>query len=67
MPDISKCNNINCPIRLTCYRFVSEPSSFKQAYKNYTPIIEADGSVTCEGFYKLLDNQDEFEKQDKRK
>lgn len=66
MPDISKCNNIHCPIRLTCYRFVSKPFSLKQAYQKFTPVIEADGSVTCEGFYKLLDSQDEFEKQNER-
>lgn len=61
MPDISKCSNVNCPIRLTCYRFVSEPSSIRQAYHKFTPVIESNGSVTCEGFYKLVDN--EYKKQ----
>jgi hypothetical protein len=68
MPDIEKCNNINCPIKLTCYRYVSTPSSYQQAYNKFTPVIESNGSITCEGFWKLrVDTNNEFKKSDERK
>lgn len=35
MPDISKCKGIMCPIRDTCYRFISIPS-MRQAYGSFT-------------------------------
>lgn len=32
MPDISKCTGIGCPLKETCYRCISEPNEFRQAY-----------------------------------
>lgn len=35
MPDISKCNNNNCPSKDSCYRFTSQPSPFWQSYSDF--------------------------------
>jgi hypothetical protein len=32
MPDITKCEGINCPIKEKCYRFTSKASEFRQSY-----------------------------------
>ena len=34
MPDISKCEGIDCPIKENCYRFTSEPCEY-QAYSAF--------------------------------
>ena len=34
MPDICKCNNKNCPIKETCYRFMCE-NDYHQAYSKF--------------------------------
>ena len=35
MPDISKCEDEECPLKLKCYRYTSTPSEHWQAYSNY--------------------------------
>lgn len=37
MPDISKCQSVECPKRLECYRYTSEPSQYLQSYFIDTP------------------------------
>lgn len=32
MPDISKCEGTNCPLKETCYRFTAKSSEYRQAY-----------------------------------
>lgn len=36
MPDISKCNNYQCPSKEQCYRFTSEPNTY-QTYADFKP------------------------------
>lgn len=52
MPDISKCNGDNCPLKDTCYRYTSEPSEFRQAWLGNPPVQE-DG--TCKLYWKTED------------
>lgn len=35
MPDISKCENLECPLKEKCYRYTSEPKEHWQAYTNF--------------------------------
>jgi hypothetical protein len=35
MPDISMCDNNDCPSRLGCYRFMAEPNPYRQAYMEF--------------------------------
>lgn len=35
MPDITKCNNNNCPLKSTCYRFMCKLSEFMQSYSDF--------------------------------
>jgi hypothetical protein len=47
MPDISMCNNSECPSKECCFRFTAEPSEFCQSYTNFT--LESD-EVSCSFF-----------------
>lgn len=40
MPDISMCLNMTCPLRTKCYRFLAEPSEFRQTYAEFDYKIE---------------------------
>jgi len=55
MPDISKCENDTCPLRATCYRYVSEPSEFMQAYLDIKPV---DGK--CDYYWEMRDIEQGF-------
>ena len=43
MPDISKCENLECPLKEKCYRYTSEPKEHWQAYADfkYSKITES--------------------------
>ncbi len=47
MPDISMCQNDNCPKRADCYRFTAKPGE-RQSYANFQP----DEKGECEYFYE---------------
>lgn len=32
MPDISMCQNKECPLSKKCYRFLAEPNPYRQSY-----------------------------------
>ncbi len=36
MPDYTLCVNANCPMRMTCYRFIAAPSGY-QSYSLFSP------------------------------
>jgi len=40
LPDISKCDGKNCPLKETCYRYTSIPSEFMQAWFSKAPYGE---------------------------
>ena len=37
MPDISMCENKNCPLKEKCYRYTAKPSEHLQAYGYFKP------------------------------
>lgn len=45
MPDISMCQNKECPNNWTCYRFTAKPSEYRQPYQAYKP---AKGKYQCD-------------------
>ena len=47
MPDISMCQNSECPQCGTCYRFLAKPDPYSQLYADFKP----DDKGEC-GFYK---------------
>ena len=48
MPDISMCDNTQCPSKEYCYRFTAIPSKFMQSYASFT--LE-DDEMSCSYFY----------------
>ena len=49
MPDISMCNNKQCPSKEYCYRFTAIPNEFRQSYIDFGP--EEDGMDKCSYFW----------------
>ena len=47
MPDISMCQNVDCPFHESCYRFNATPSDY-QSYADFAPV---DGA--CEYYEKM--------------
>jgi len=37
MPDITKCEDKDCPLKESCYRFTAKPSEYRQSYFVETP------------------------------
>jgi hypothetical protein len=37
MPDISMCENEDCPLKYSCYRYMAEPSEWWQSYADFKP------------------------------
>jgi len=35
MPDISMCRNMECKLRMNCYRYRAKPNSFRQSYGTF--------------------------------
>lgn len=50
MPDISMCQNKDCPSRLKCYRYMAMPNEYRQAYMTFAP---RGGAAQCEDFLPL--------------
>lgn len=51
MPDITLCENKNCPLRLSCKRFMTKPQEDKkyQSYAIFEPFTHK-GKVECHFF-----------------
>lgn len=47
MPDISMCPNSNCEGRGDCFRYLAEPSAWRQAYAMFEP---KEGEKVCNVF-----------------
>ena len=47
MPDISMCQNEECPLRKKCYRYTATPNEHLQAYGWFKP----DKEGKCEAFW----------------
>lgn len=59
MPDISKCANSLCPLRVFCYRYRVIPSKFAQCYADFRP-TEGTTKIgkkvyhkTCDAFWQI--------------
>lgn len=54
MPDISMCEGTGCPLKETCYRFIAEPSEYRQSYMT-TPLKKDN---TCDYYWNTrpIDN-----------
>jgi hypothetical protein len=50
MPDIAMCENVECPLRRTCYRFMAVPNPFRQSYAEFAP--KADGD--CDYYVPII-------------
>jgi hypothetical protein len=49
MPDITMCENKDCPLASRCYRRVAEPSSYSQSYAMFVP----DDDENCSHFWDV--------------
>ena len=50
MPDISMCDNIQCTLKETCYRFKAIPNKHKQSYAPFKP---NQGEDKCDYYMKV--------------
>jgi len=55
MPDISMCQNEECPLKKKCYRFTATPSPLLQTYAYFKP--DEDGK--CEYFWNNKEYKNE--------
>ncbi len=53
MPDITKCEGVECETRSTCYRYTSKPSKYRQAYFLETPTINGECEHYWDTQYKI--------------
>jgi hypothetical protein len=56
MPDISKCEGIDCPLKTKCYRFTSTPSEFWQTYSDFTPELNEE-KTECSYFLEIWEKK----------
>lgn len=49
MPDISMCQNKDCPKRKQCHRFMAMPNGLRPSYMGFKP----DDKGECEYFWPL--------------
>lgn len=52
MPDISKCVNNLCALRLKCYRYRCVPTPLMQTYADFKP-TKTKNKTTCDGFWSI--------------
>ena len=49
MPDISMCQNQDCKLKETCYRFKAVPNEHRQSYSDFKP--DKDGN--CKYYWEV--------------
>jgi hypothetical protein len=52
MPDISMCNNDDCPLAKKCYRHEAEPNKRWQSYDKF------EGGTDCRGYWPMEENNE---------
>ena len=52
MPDATMCNNENCGLKESCYRFNADPS-FWQYYNNFIPFFNDCDELECDFYYPM--------------
>ena len=58
MVDISKCGNVQCPLRMNCYRFTAISCQWRQSYISTAPVLNDDGEYVCDSQWKLHGDAD---------
>lgn len=55
MPDIAMCLNDECPLRVSCYRFLAVPNEYRQSYSKFEPNINNTilDEVECNHFIEI--------------
>ena len=53
MPDIAMCTNKLCPNSKKCYRFLAEPSHYRQSYGLFEYSLDKDGNVVCDYYWPV--------------
>lgn len=51
MADITKCSNVDCPIKKRCYRFTATPNEYWQSYAGFKFY-----NNNCDHFIENYDN-----------
>jgi len=51
MADITKCEGVECPIKVECYRYTSEANEHRQAYFSESPGELKDNKFHCGMFW----------------
>ena len=62
MSDITKCKGTNCPLKNTCYRYISATNLGWQAWLIDVPFKEDN---TCELYWKTNEQTKQLQKYDK--
>jgi hypothetical protein len=58
MPDIIMCNNQDCPLSYSCWRFNCPPSQHQQSYQKFEPQIdEVLGEVECKMYLETPNSE----------
>lgn len=52
MADISMCQNKNCKLNTTCYRFIAKANELYQSYSIFIPELDKNGNQVCEHYYE---------------
>lgn len=52
MPDIAMCDNKDCPLRESCYRFTATPSKYMQTYADFE-FTTKDDTTECEYYWPV--------------
>ena len=56
MPDITMCNNEDCPLSWVCWRFNAPPNVPNQSYQTFEyELNDVDENVTCDFFIDYPD------------
>ena len=57
MVDIAKCGNVQCPLRMNCYRFTAISGRW-QSYITMAPVLNDDREYVCDSQWKLHGDTD---------
>lgn len=52
MADITKCTNMTCPLRSTCYRATAQDNPEWQSFQDFEGSV-VDGSYTCAWYWPV--------------